>query len=576
MSLIKLFDREFEEIYELAKKTALSYSGEWDNFQDSDPGVTMIEVFAMLKDLQQFYMEQINEKSIKQLLRLFQIKSGKGSSSKYAGAEVYGKENTSLIGDSLNYRDDTFIINEVCPNTQNRIIGISSKTEISTIDYNYPIDEGREVYPFGLSANEGSEFIIELQKKVIVDNMKILIKVNDYGRNPFKDFSEDKMGQIICKYIVYKDNEVVWDSDIEIKNDYSFAFLESGIIELKGFRNHIDCEGDCRFYVSFKLIKSEYERIPRIAGIYLNPVLFEQGYRAICRQYINLNDLSICKYELSHKVKDTRGIRVFLKNGDIYTEIKEFEIIQEGIKSILAIESIKDSNAEKLLMVTRNKNYIKESLTYSGNMHSNQTINLGMEDIDYDDFEIMVNEKSGWKLWTKTDELALWGPKDRVYEFDNKSGIIKFGDGIKGRVLPNGKDNIMVISLKFTKFSQGTYMGFEENLKGTLEIDKNSILLLEEGQSIKNLDLLYREFKNEVLKSDVLATKSDYIERIKLLPGLLIEEVKVLEESNSIKIKVKVAGEKESSTWKNYYRRRIENFIHNYKQVTRKVELELY
>jgi hypothetical protein len=82
MDNIKLFDREFEEIFELAKKTLEDSSGEWDNFQYSDPGVTMVEVFAMLKDLQQFYMEQVNEKSIKQLMFLFGIEGEKGSCSR--------------------------------------------------------------------------------------------------------------------------------------------------------------------------------------------------------------------------------------------------------------------------------------------------------------------------------------------------------------------------------------------------------------------------------------------------------------------------------------------------------------
>ncbi len=46
--------------------------------------------------------------------------------------------------------------------------------------------------------------------------------------------------------------------------------------------------------------------------------------------------------------------------------------------------------------------------------------------------------------WNRTQELALCGPQDRVYELDAEEGRIRFGDGVHGAIPPAGQDNILV------------------------------------------------------------------------------------------------------------------------------------
>lgn len=49
-----------------------------------------------------------------------------------------------------------------------------------------------------------------------------------------------------------------------------------------------------------------------------------------------------------------------------------------------------------------------------------------------------------WVLWERVGNLALCGPEDRCYYLDPYGGIIRFGDGILGRVPPQGEENIRV------------------------------------------------------------------------------------------------------------------------------------
>lgn len=49
-----------------------------------------------------------------------------------------------------------------------------------------------------------------------------------------------------------------------------------------------------------------------------------------------------------------------------------------------------------------------------------------------------------WVLWERTRWLALRGGEDRCYELDPYEGVLTFGDGVHGRVLPEGRDNVRV------------------------------------------------------------------------------------------------------------------------------------
>lgn len=49
-----------------------------------------------------------------------------------------------------------------------------------------------------------------------------------------------------------------------------------------------------------------------------------------------------------------------------------------------------------------------------------------------------------WVLWERTPSLALRDGEDRCYEMDPYDGVLTFGDGVHGRVLPEGQDNVRV------------------------------------------------------------------------------------------------------------------------------------
>ena len=57
------FDRTFEEIYRELRSRIPRYTPEWTNFNDSDPGITLLQLFAWLAEMTLYRMNQMPRKN---------------------------------------------------------------------------------------------------------------------------------------------------------------------------------------------------------------------------------------------------------------------------------------------------------------------------------------------------------------------------------------------------------------------------------------------------------------------------------------------------------------------------------
>ena len=61
LPLPNLDDQTYDELLSEARNVVTSYYPEWTNFNEHDPGITLLELFAMLVESQQYYLDQIGE-----------------------------------------------------------------------------------------------------------------------------------------------------------------------------------------------------------------------------------------------------------------------------------------------------------------------------------------------------------------------------------------------------------------------------------------------------------------------------------------------------------------------------------
>jgi predicted phage baseplate assembly protein len=87
-------------------------------------------------------------------------------------------------------------------------------------------------------------------------------------------------------------------------------------------------------------------------------------------------------------------------------------------------------------MSTRNLSTVRDELLDPSEGHPDQTFQLLQTPVQPDSLVLLVEEEQeeGPKRWKRVDDFLAAGPKDEVFQLDPTTGTISFGDGDRGRI----------------------------------------------------------------------------------------------------------------------------------------------
>ncbi|GAU77513.1 hypothetical protein [Fusibacter sp. 3D3] len=275
---LNLDDQNFDIIVENARKAIRKYAPYWTDENTHDPGITLIELFAWLKEMLQYYMNQTTEPLEYQFLNLFGIQRDFGKP-----AEVITKVMHIQDFESLPYKTQ-FSKGRFTFETQRAYVLDPANISDLLLDYEghmksvyKVIDNGLTVYPFGPEPVVGSSFYIQFDTSHVTDQIyELYFQVyDDYGidRNPIdhaqmKDFSP--LGTIRSTY----KNEIGDWEPIEIIADDTFGLIKSGLVTYK-----IPSSGKPAaeaFQIRAELISADYDVPPRIIDVFNRIVKLKQ------------------------------------------------------------------------------------------------------------------------------------------------------------------------------------------------------------------------------------------------------------------------------------------------------------
>ena len=190
---LKLDTDSFQSLIEEYRMQISGIYPEWTNYNYSDPGITFVELFAWMKENQQFFMEQLSPEHYRRFFKLMGLKAGKRRP-----AVILGQLTDSLSDDILIPAGSVFYAEDI-PYTAEKefllpsfnIVGIETVTKpdeshifIGRSQMDTDADIG--CYPFGKEALKGSEFYIYTDRPLKPGNNYELSMILNLGslRNP--------------------------------------------------------------------------------------------------------------------------------------------------------------------------------------------------------------------------------------------------------------------------------------------------------------------------------------------------------------------------------------------------------
>lgn len=557
LSIFCLDEEQFEEIFEKARKLIPSIYPEWTDFNEHDPGITLLQLLSWLKETQQYHMDQIGMKNYLKYLKLLCIVPQKRIPSQgFVQIELEKKDktvwlpkNTQMMADNVYFETkDTWFIE-----TAQLVKGIfqQGKTEVNTFYNRYYKNNKMKFFPFGEYPKIGNSFYLSFDK-ALTCNVKHYIyfeifKDYEVVRNPMK---EEFISLAEFKLEYYTQDG--W-TEVEILEDTTYSFLQSGMISfsfkipMEQMSMDLKEKTEQLYYIRFVLQKMEYEIPPILERISIQmvPVIQQESFveyedYTIVNQknenYISCTLYGTTRLSIEGKsdfyIETKKGFQKF--NGEVEAENRTIEgIIVFYIKLQAPLENT-------FSFVIRRVSYEREieaSITYQGNGFPYYKIELEDTNILYSSLEIMVEDEMQrgiFQLWKKVESFDASTSEDCHYKLEEDTGTLLFGDCERGRS-PEGK--IVIINYKRTLGQKGNV-----RKKAISKWKKETNLILEEnniqricniedtigGQEKETVEECFQRFQQERKKVERVVTYEDYEMVVRQVGGLMIKNVKAI------------------------------------------------
>ena len=536
---IHLDRMSFDETVDRAKNRIVSFYPKWTDFNYHDPGITLMELFAWRKEIQQYELDHIGERHRRKYLQLL------GTDIRHrTPAQCFVTADVS----------SPCVISEGCRLEAAGVIFEAMETQmlpgvsiicclgwledmVSFLDGDrLTLGQPFQFYPFGSKARNGTSMYIGLSGP-LPGGVRVALTVHmgkqtDYPRNPAQEDTLP-LARLLFSY---------WDGKqyqpVELLREETFGLLFDGQIV---------------FRVNSRM---QEHKIGEIKGYFLRVLLKESGYEAApVISFLDMNTLRVQQKETvakwlaasetgqgnslwgDHDLCATGEVRVFAECQGLYKELpvreKEWDtaVGRTRIRLRQCEEELTGADGLWILAHSSEDWYMHHSVLGTGHGFPNESFELDEDRVCYEDLEILVEEAEQpgvYRKWEKREDFAGSGPSDRHFCVDGMAGRILFGDSIYG-MAPEGQ--VILVSYSRVLGSGGNVkaariQNFQdqrlESIKVTNRWDARG------GQDEETAEEAFARVRKELIRPRNLVTAQDYEQMVRAAPGLRVESCKAL------------------------------------------------
>jgi hypothetical protein len=526
LEMTSLDDERFSEIAERARKLIISYAPEWTDHNPHDPGITLLELFAWMKEMQQYELDQITSASRLKFLKLLGMERRKKQPAKVLLRCFGALEPCVLpIGTCVLAGDVPFETTQRLALTGGSIIDAFFQRGDKRIGLVTEIAYGKrglQYHIFGKNPAAGDAFYIGFDRQ-LPQGVPLVLEFelfSDYPvkRNPFGgDFLP--LAELRWEYYTAEG----WRRAEQVE-DATHALLDSGLVTITVGRpmaeQSLTREG---YWLRVVLESCNYDVPPLLTGLSLGivPALQQQ---TMCR-YQDFQPAN--KVRLDETSMSAFQLQAFVRVGDYWVQQTDAVIDRNEELMRLEVTLPQGDQAEEIRIVGIAPGFLDFQQPGTGDGFPHQKFVLETSDLMEGGFALMVEGQSGYEDWYRVADFDASKPTDRHYTFDEETGIIAFGDCERG-LAPEGA--IRIISCLKT-------LGREGNVKaGSVNRYKNGALPLQVinehnasgGIDGETIDQAFSRFLAESQRVRRAVTYEDYETLARTAPGLMVQSCKVI------------------------------------------------
>lgn len=504
---VNLDTGSFEEIAREGRNLIGSIYPEWTDYNYHDPGITFLELFAFLKEAQQFHMDQIGDRHKKKFLKLLGIvRRGRSPARMMASMDV---DMPLLLCRGSRFRAGSMVFeteeDQFLPGIH--VTGMTAR-EIS--GHTFSVDTGKKeqgremmIYPFGRQPQPGSEWLLRLDGP-LKQGQDICLGIRLYDgyevkRNPIEDNRVFYPLTEICLEYARGDGY----RKASIKRDETWGLIRSGRIcfSLGEDMEPWEESGERGYFLKIRLEKGRYDTAPAV-------------------REASLGHLRVAQRETKACWRKGEPAGDGLYRADRYGKAgEEFCLLKDG----------EPGEGREIWSACYLGDFYPKRILGVGDGFPNQRFPVPADGFMAGGFRILVESLARpgvYEMWEQREDFDCAGPEDRVFVTDEEKGEILFGNGWRGMV---PEREIRIVECFCTQGSAGNIKaGKEIFLEGR---EAGPCVIMEDGQGGREGETLAQcqtRAVRELNDPGRAVTGADYESLVRRTPGLRIQAVKVL------------------------------------------------
>lgn len=581
---MSLDDSSYDKLYEEAMERLDRQAPWWTHREVSDPGIMLVEMWALLADMQSYYLDQVQESHYRKYLKLLGISPDEGKCAwtwaffefkEGAEKECIVPEGTKLLSDQMVFETEE----EVCL-TKNCLKG------------------------FYLGNNENRTDAMRLPRK----NRFVLEDKNDPERVLFTFVLDKPLKQEKFSFFVLLDErakrngagenicmvQLVWEYKVldtwrkaEVVRDNTMGLLFSGIVTL-----HIDLPGKGQRgrinRIRCRIGQGAYEIMPVLYKIYLNVVRVVQRDTLCCEEDAAFTP-QCHKVALKSYLARTGRLRVLKEieekgvegDGKLWEDITEKVGVDDPVTADRRERYVSYEGTGRVKIICAASQAVLEELLFPVTGIAAQRISLPWKKLMRSSVRLMIRQEGEGE--TKFRSCGKADPEEdryrNIWHWDGEENVIVLGDGRHGEIPAASEEGLLLTALSLW-----------EGEKGNVPVDRitkwqqpelftgiicTNYLAGREGRSRKEPSVQFGEVREALRRQNRMVTEADIRELALETPGLVLSKVTAAWRNNMVVVNVYPAYPLQGRYLVEWYRKQVENHMMPYRLAGTKIKVEI-
>ena len=460
-----LDDQTYEQIVKTAEGRLPWLCPAWTDHNAHDPGITILELMAWYKEMQQYHMNQFTDKLRCKLLKLVGIRRRPAAPARCA-LELGADYPACLAGTALSTREGIpFELAEALPERRpviaqvrvaqgERLVDVGDLLGDRHITFQPFVGEGGAPSTLRIGFSQLGEGELRLWFDVAPPP--------GAPRNPFE--SREQTPRVI-------DWQCEGAESTTLVEDDTHALSVSGYVTLRP-KGEWPAGSEGLHWLVLTLTDPGCEENVRLSGLSAQrwPAVQQETWaKSHLFQAEARPDWTVCLADAQALESE---LAVFVRTADRWEQTGKWVAVATTGGRVLQMdttEAVQDG-ADNVLVISLNPVYSNQ-LLFDAKGLPGETITLNLEGRTAltDSFVLLCNtlDRDGQirpALWRWTEDFYSCGPRDRVFTYDPARETITFGDGEHGALLCRGEGAVLVADLTLTYGAGGNIPAGAENL----------------------------------------------------------------------------------------------------------------